>query len=208
MKKCISKALICSMALCTALSLYGCGKNKSDSSDTAAATSLIDVSSPVKSSKPDNKEPEYTLGTIVASGDCGYNTKYQLDENGLLVISGKGSVEGNNIISPWDRNSELIKTVIVKKGITNIGKFIFSGCRNLTSITIPDSVRTIETFAFENCSGLTGITIPESIKTIGSGAFSGWKSHQTIYIEGRSFPLSEWHSNWNANCEANIVWNA
>ena len=49
----------------------------------------------------------------------------------------------------------------------------FSGCKDLTSITIPDSVTYIGEYAFNGCSKLTSITIPDSVTRIGYGAFSG-----------------------------------
>jgi hypothetical protein len=34
---------------------------------------------------------------------------------------------------------------------------MFSNCRSLTSVTIPDSVKTISWDAFSNCTGLTSV---------------------------------------------------
>ena len=54
-----------------------------------------------------------------------------------------------------------------------IGSAAFSGCDELTSVTIPNSVTTIGCAAFYDCSGLTSVTIPNSVTTIGEKAFSG-----------------------------------
>ena len=48
---------------------------------------------------------------------------------------------------------------------------VFSGCSNLTSLTIGDKVKRIPAYAFYRCSGLTSITIPESVTEIGNFAF-------------------------------------
>ena len=47
------------------------------------------------------------------------------------------------LIKPWDAIKS-IKQVIIKNGVTSIGNYAFSGCYNLTSIEIPDTVTHIE----------------------------------------------------------------
>ena len=64
------------------------------------------------------------------------------------------------------------KEVIIGNSITEISDNMFSGCSDLTSITIPDNVTSIGMDAFENCSGLTSITIPDNVTSIGGGAFA------------------------------------
>ena len=46
--------------------------------------------------------------------------------------------------------------------ITSIGHSAFSGCENLTNITIPGSVESIGSWAF-NCGNLTGIIFENPI---------------------------------------------
>lgn len=58
-------------------------------------------------------------------------------------------------------------------GVEKIGYGAFSGCKNLTGVSIPSSVTEIGPIAFSDCTGLTSITIPASVKTIGNSAFSG-----------------------------------
>ena len=63
-----------------------------------------------------------------------------------------------------------------------IGSEAFSGCKNLVSITIPDSVMSISNYAFYDCSGLTSVAIPNGVTNIGQFAFSDCSSLASIAI--------------------------
>ena len=69
------------------------------------------------------------------------------------------------------------------KGTTEIGSSAFSGCKGLTTITIPDSVTDISINAFSGCKGLTTITIPGSVTDISSGAFEYCTGLTSITIQ-------------------------
>ena len=60
----------------------------------------------------------------------------------------------------------------VAEGTVKIASSAFNGHKNLTGITIPDSVTGIEYAAFYGCTGLTTITIPDSVTFIGDYAFA------------------------------------
>ncbi len=66
--------------------------------------------------------------------------------------------------------------------ITGIGEFAFSGCSDLTSISIPDTVTSIGYNAFSYCSGLTSVTIPDSVASIGDSAFYACSSLMSITV--------------------------
>ena len=79
----------------------------------------------------------------------------------------------------------------VTYSVTNIGDNAFSGCKKLTSITIPNSVTSIGVSAFRYCSGLTSVTIPNKVITIGSFAFD-YCNHLTSVTIPNSVTTIEW----------------
>ena len=180
MKKAIRIFLVLSLALSLSSAMVGCGssstaQNTASQSGNTSGQAASGESAPEQNSQ--SKDPEYTLGKIVSSGSCGSSVTYELDENGLLVISGSGDMGIYQGITdcPWHAQRENIKTVIIKNGVTSIGDGAFLGCKGLAdekgfvivrnvlydyvgkdvNVTIPDSVTSIGNGAFYECTGLT-----------------------------------------------------
>ena len=61
----------------------------------------------------------------------------------------------------------------IKAGTKTIATNAFSGCGNLTDVTIPEGVTIIGDGAFRDCGKLTRIAVPKGVISIGSGAFYG-----------------------------------
>ena len=61
-------------------------------------------------------------------------------------------------------------SITLPSGITAIPEYVFSGCKNLTEATLPESVEEIGAYAFYD-SGLRSIHLPASLKTIREYAF-------------------------------------
>ena len=100
-----------------------------------------------------------------------------------------------------------LTSITIPNKVTSIGDSAFSRCTGLTSVTIPDSITSIGSFAFYGCTGLTNITIPNSVVNMESYVFCEWKSNQAINCEASQKP-DGWDVKWNANCNAQIKWNA
>lgn len=80
---------------------------------------------------------------------------------------------------------DIPKTIIYdgeEYSVTAIGDKAFQSCRNVSSITIPNSVTTIGGMAFYNCNNLIIMDIPNSVTTIGNSAFSGCQGLTSITI--------------------------
>lgn len=81
-------------------------------------------------------------------------------------------------------NQSKFTKVTIGKEVTSIGKYAFSGCTTLTSVTIPEDSKlvSIEDYAFSGCSSLTSISIPESVTSIGNGVFAGCSNLTSITL--------------------------
>lgn len=75
------------------------------------------------------------------------------------------------IRSPWDSYNDRFEHVFIAPGCTKIPRDSFCYCRNLKTISIPDTVKGIEEYAFYGCKRLTSIEIPDSVTEIGDNAF-------------------------------------
>jgi len=150
---------------------------------------------------------------VVDSGYCGYwddnysdrkNMTWQLMKDGTLEFFGEGYMEDFSYYSvPWKDYVDQIKEVVIygpqdelESCIFSIGRYAFSGCKNLKKISIPVSVEIIGLAAFSG-SGIESIHLPANLKTISTAAFSGCTNLKSVEfpealtkIESRAFEKS------------------
>lgn len=118
-------------------------------------------------------------------------TNIDVSENNLNYSSYEGVLFNKN-------KTELIKYPIgnertsynIPAGVINFGD-VFSDCKNLVNITIPNSVTNIGIGAFWQCANLASITITNSVTSIGNYAFYDCKNLKDIYYYGTQ---SEWNN--------------
>ena len=80
------------------------------------------------------------------TGDCGTNgdnVTWSFDtETGVLTISGMGEMEDygdeEDHPAPWFDYNDLIQSVSVISGVTNVGDYAFYMCESLITVSIPD----------------------------------------------------------------------
>ena len=124
---------------------------------------------------------------IVASGACGKNVNWVLTSDGTLTISGKGEMDNygdyfDSQTAPWYDYRENIQNVLVKSGVTNIGRRAFFGCGELISATLLGGVQTVGNSAFQDCKKLTSVGLPDGLNDIRGSAFYGCSSLKSVNI--------------------------
>lgn len=123
---------------------------------------------------------------IVASGDCGANITWTLDVNGLLTISGEGSIRGYETPpqaiseAPYRAYANQINALLIEDGIEHIGSFTFFALP-LDSVSIADSVLSIGQYAFSS-TPITEIELPDHLTSIGFETFSQCENLEEITI--------------------------
>ena len=120
--------------------------------------------------------------SIAASGTCGENLTWTLDSDGLLTVSGTGTMDYGDSSKIWTDKRDEVKTAVLKPGVTSIGFAAFNACANLTNVTIPESVTSIGAMAFGNCTALKSVMLPAGITKIDDYTFSGCTELEDITL--------------------------
>ena len=103
--------------------------------------------------------------------------KYKITDSTAVVI---GNTLDDSVKSVTIPSSITIDSI--KYNVTAIGNSAFSGCNNLDTVIISDSIKSIGKSAFKRCYNLLAITIPNSVTSIGDEAFFGCGKLDSITI--------------------------
>ena len=102
-------------------------------------------------------------------GRCGSDCTYTLSDDGLLYISGTGTI--TKIFNEDEQINKKISKIIIEDGIQKIGEKSFANLMyQKMDITLPDSLLEIGKDAF-NFSWTSDIQFPKNLKIIGDNAF-------------------------------------
>lgn len=117
---------------------------------------------------------ETAQNSTVASGECGDNLAWTLDDQGTLTVSGTGPIPSYDYRStPWYDYRNQVMAVIIENGVTAIGSNAFFNMPQISSLTIPNSVTQIGDTAFYYSRNLAELSLPDGITAIGYEAFTG-----------------------------------
>lgn len=109
-------------------------------------------------------------------------------QDGTLIITAQGAMQdyGSAAQTPWFKDRGDIRRIVVQKGVTTIGDYAFYGCKNVTSVTLPDTVTRIGKLAFYGCENLSTLTVPDSVLVVEDYAFANAAGLQSIVFRGNA----------------------
>ena len=80
-------------------------------------------------------------------------TNWELSEDGVLSISGNGEMD-EGLSYEWRSYRDYVKELVVNEGVTTICYMAFEGMKNLTKVSLPQSLEYIEDNVFSGCTSL------------------------------------------------------
>ncbi len=177
------------------LFISGCGQE----TPQPEVRNIEDTSMPIVS-----KEPEKTE----ISGTCG-NVNWTLSKDYVLTIGGTGKIDYEELFYSiktetsqvhWDfEDAEDVKQIVIKDGITELGRLCFHHCVLLEKVEMSDSVQKIGKSAFSECWKLKEIKLSPNITQIGKDAFLNCRSLRKIVLPEK---LEEYHRDVIWGCTA------
>jgi len=84
-----------------------------------------------------------------------------------------------------------IESVIIPDTVTQIGGFVFDGCSNLKSITLPPNLKDMWQYAFTRTS-IEEIEIPGTVRRIIPFTFNASKALKKVVINEGTIEISAW----------------
>ena len=159
--------------------------------------------------------------TSIASGNCGPDLTWVLDQNYVLTISGTGDMYHYVTSSgaPWAEYAADIQEVCLPEGLTGIGYYNFYGFSSLTSIHFPTTLARLYPSAIGACPNLTELYFEGSAPVIDDGAMDvpsatvtvpgyddTWLNAATLRNLGENVTVTDTEGSHLGICGEDLVW--
>lgn len=192
-------ALLLAAVMC--LSLAACGGNDNQPTNTPSNQGNTPAVGDGTANNKTEGIPSVGNAKVLKEGSCGDSATFKLYDNGVLVISGTGSVAEEN---PFDTYGDYLKYIRIDEGITDIAKSAFRGIDSYSIVELPSTLKTIGNYAFGECIGLKTINFPEGLESIGENAFY-ITSIESIVLPSTITEIAEGAFSYNDRLETIII---
>lgn len=141
--------------------------------------------------------------TIVEGGEWYYE---YTNYTGIQYYYTTNNIIGNNMFS----GCKNLQYLILPDNVISVGENAFSGCSSLISIILNDNITSIGSNAFSTCTSLTSVDLPTRITLIDDGTFSNCSSLSFINISNNiirigSYAFSECSSLTSITVPASVT---
>ena len=146
---------------------------------------------------PDSTETH--IGDILESGTVDNGLVWVLYANATMELTGGGQMVDFSSLEavPWAQHRQFIKDLKIGGDVQKIGKYAFSQCTNLVTVTIAAPVTNLASYAFAGCTQLRSFRI-ESTQYISATTttFDG-VSTLSVYVPQSMYDQYRQNSPWN-----------
>lgn len=140
--------------------------------------------------RPPLEIPEESQTAVKASGKCGPDAEWRLHEDGQLYITGSDAMydyepettECPEKIAPWHPYRREVRSLVVDRGISCLGRWSFAYFFNMTSVTLACRISFLPQGCFFECESLDEIDIPKGVKRIGTNCFLDCIYLDTVHL--------------------------
>jgi hypothetical protein len=200
---------VVAIAICLAVTTFGAQAQFGNALKKAAgaAKSEVKQTTPSTSGTVSSMETQ-TTGQSQASAGGAKKQPWSVDKDekgdikatfvdGVLTFKGTGEMNDFQITMrederPWAAHAKEITSAVVDEGIVYLGRFAFYGCENLTSVSLPATLKNIGSAAFFGCKSLTTVTLPKNLYEFSTGTVPDGKgSTNMVGLFGQCTSLTE-----------------
>lgn len=128
-----------------------------------------------------------TIGTGLKAVDefgfesCGkaitFNYNGTISDWAKIEFANHTANPAHNTIGSWTSGifyvdgNEVMGDIVIEEGVEKIGNYTFYNLKNITSVTLPDSLKTVGEYAFYACNGMTKLDLGSGVEVIDNHAF-------------------------------------
>ena len=140
--------------------------------------------------------PDDSANPVDSASTVSYNIEIPTELNDIRV-TGLGdysfAVDADSDAGyPGNSLCRNIHSVTIPESVTSIGKYAFARCSALTSLKLGENIKTIGDHAFYYCIKLESVTIPQSVTFMGDRAFTGCAQLNSLTINDAAISIGDW----------------
>lgn len=166
------------------ISLFLADGDKDSLLEFAKGTMFTNVAESIKTDPTQFFEEKSALVNTFECDSYGIITAYNGSSSDVKIPTKIGDAYVTGIAAGAFRDKDNIVSVELPEGLRFVSDSAFSGCANLSKLTVSGSVSYIGNYAFSGCGELDEVLLPKSVSMLGEGAFSGTGKGGSFTAEG------------------------